>query len=157
MSRQIALRPQKVEVAAPRELVFEVVASAGKKVGESPEGKLFEFETRWREKVIRTVEAVTLEAPVRIGYRWVEGQLDDVEEQIVFEAPTEHLTVMIYSGRLGTGGGIIGFLRTVLFVRPVFNRLVKEHLLQAKEIAERRALRSRTHPRPTRSDRIDGS
>lgn len=147
LSRQVALKAQKVEVSASRELVFEVVASAGKKVGESPEGKLVEFETRWRGRVITTVEAVTLEPPLRIGYRWVEGQLDDVEEEILFEAPSEHLTVMSYSGRLGTGGGLKGYLRTVLLVRPVFNRLVKEHLQEGKEIAERRAIRSRTHPR----------
>ncbi len=148
LSRQVTVKSQRVEVAAPRELVFQVVASAGKKVGEIAEGRLVEFETRWRGKVIKTIEVVTLEPPTRIGYRWVEGRLDDVEEQIVFEASSQDLTVMNYSGRLGTGGGMKGLLRTVLFVRPIFNRLVKEHLRQGKQIAEKRALRSRTHPRP---------
>ena len=145
--RTVALKRQEVEVAAPRELVFEVVASAGKTVGDSAEGKLVEFETRWRDRVIKTVEAVTLEPPTRVRYRWVEGPLEHVEEEILLDSPAPDQTVMTYSGRLGAGAGIRGWLRTVLIVRPVFSRLVQDHLLEEKRLSEKRAQRSRVHPR----------
>ncbi len=140
------MKRQTVEVAAPRELVFEVVASAGKTVGDTERGKLVEFETHWRDEVIKTVEELILDPPSRIGYRWVEGPLDDVEEEIRFDAPAPDRTVMTYSGRLHAGAGVAGWLRTLLFVRPIFNRLVREHLLEGKRIAEKRAQRSRVHP-----------
>jgi hypothetical protein len=46
-------------------------------------------------------------------------------------------------------GDIVEGLRMVLFVRPVFNRLVSEHLEEARRMAERRAKRSRLFPRST--------
>ncbi len=127
--------------------MFEVVSSAGKKIGDSPEGKLVEFETHWRGKQIKTIEAVSLEPPVRIGYRWVEGPLDQVEEEIVFEARAADVTLMRYAGRIAGARGLTGWLRTVLIVRPIFNRLVREHLVAGKEMAEKRARRSHVHPR----------
>ncbi len=147
MSRQISLTPQRVRVEAPRALVFEVVASAGKTLERTGDEKLVEFESRFRKQVVRTTEAVVLEPPSRIRYRWVEGLLDDVEEEIAFEALSPSVTLMAYSGRIGAGRGFRGWVRTVLFVRPVFNRLVREHLLEGKQIAEKRAERSRLHPK----------
>ena len=145
--RKVELKLQSVEVAAPPELVFEVVAGAGKTVGKTERGNLVEFETTWREKVIKTIEEVELDPPRRIGYRWIEGPLDYVVEEIRFEPVGSGKTVMTYSGRLGAPPGLIGWLRTMLFVRPVFNRLVREHLFEGKHIAETRAQRSRVHPR----------
>ena len=145
--RKVELKRRSVDVAAPPELVFEVVASAGKTVGKTERGNLVEFETTWRERVIKTIEEVELDPPRRIGYRWVEGPLDDVVEEIRFERAGSDETAMTYSGRLGAPPGLIGWLRTLLFVRPVFNRLVREHLFEGKRIAETRAKRSRVHPR----------
>lgn len=143
--RRIALKDQSVEVAAPRELVYEVVSSAGKKVGETDLGHLVEFETRWRDRVIKTVEEIQLDAPREIRYRWVDGPLDDVEEVIRFGDVDGERTTMTYSGRLGAGRGLVGWLRTALVVRPVFNRLVREHLEDGRRIAEKRAARSHVH------------
>ncbi len=145
--RRVALKTQRVEVAAPRELVYEVVSSAGKKVGETERGKMVEFETPWRGRVIKTVEEVQLDAPREVRYRWIEGPLENVEEVIVFDEVGEDRTAMTYSGRLGGGNGLIMWLRTALLVRPVFNRLVRDHLEEAKRIAEKRAARSRVHRR----------
>lgn len=150
--RTVELKRQSVDVAAPQELVFEVVASAGKTVGKTERGNLVEFETTWREKTIKTIEEIELDPPQRIGYRWVEGPLDDVVEEIRFESAGSDKTTMTYSGRLGATPGPIGWLRTLLFVRPVFNRLVREHLLEGKRIAETRARRSRVHPRTATRD-----
>lgn len=106
-----------------------------------------EFETRLGDRVIKTVEEVQLRRPDRIGYRWVEGPLDGVEEEIRFEEQRRGETLMTYSGSLEAPRGLVGWLRTFFFVRPVFNRLVGEHLVEGKRVAERRAARSRVHPR----------
>lgn len=141
------LKRQKVLVAAPRELLFEVVAAAGKKIGKTADGTLVEFETQLGDRMVKTVEEVRLRAPYSIAYRWVEGPLDGVEEEIRFEQAGPGDTVMVYSGDLQSAPGVRGWLRTILVVRPIFNRLVKEHLAQGKQVAERRAERSRIHPR----------
>jgi hypothetical protein len=127
--------------------VFEVVASAGKTIGKTERGDYVEFETTWREKVIKTIEVVELDPPRRIGYRWVEGPLDDVVEEIRFERVGSDGTAMTYSGRVGAPPGLIGWFHTLLFVRPIFNRLVRDHLFEGKRIAETRVKRSRVHPR----------
>jgi len=150
LNRQPAHRcpeASKVDVAAPGELLFEVIASAGRVVGDTHEGKLVEFETSWRDQVIKTVELVMVDPPARIAYRWVEGPLDRVEEEILLEASAPDRTVMAYTGRGGTGAGLRGWLRTLVVVRPIFNRLVLSHLLEGKRLAEERARRSRVHPR----------
>jgi hypothetical protein len=102
--RTVRLKKQKVRVYAPRELVYEVVAAAGKTVADDGREKLVEFETRWRGRVIKTTEAVELDSPERIRYRWVEGPLEGVEEEIRFEDSGLEATELIYSGRLQLPG-----------------------------------------------------
>lgn len=146
--RRVRLKRQTVHVTAPRELAFEVVADAGNKTGDTANGVLVEFETKLGDRVIKTIEEVRLRPPKSIAYRWVEGPLDGVEEEIRFEQQVPGQTSMIYSGSLQAPAGIVGWLRTMFVVRPIFNRLVTEHLEQGKQMAEKRAQRSRVHPRP---------
>jgi len=143
--KTLRLRRQIVEVDAPQKLVFEIVASAGKTVGRNDAAQLVEFETEWRGRVMKTVEEVRPEFPREIAYRWVKGPLEEVEERIRFEAVTDDVTRVVYTGNIGAGRGVVGRLRTLLFVRPVFNRLVREHLEEGRRIAEKRAQRSRVH------------
>ncbi len=145
---RVRLKRQTVRVAAPRELTFEVVAAAGKKTGETDDGIIVEFETQRGGRVITTIEELRLRPPHSIAYRWLEGPLDDVEEEIRFEQHGPGETLMTYSGSLGAPRGVVGWLRTFFVVRPIFNRLVTEHLLEGKRVAEKRAARSRVHPRP---------
>ncbi len=140
------LKRQTVRVAAPRELCFEVVAAAGKKTGETDNGILVEFETNLGDRVVKTVEELRLDPPDSITYRWLEGPLDGVEEEIRFEQHGPE-TLMSYSGTLEVPAGISGWLRTMFVVRPIFDRLVAEHLEQGKQMAEKRAKRSRVAPR----------
>jgi hypothetical protein len=146
--RTVRLKTQMVRVDASRELVYEVVAAAGKNVGRSDDGsELVEFETHWHGRMINTLESVDLDPHERIGYSWVKGPLEGVEEEIRFAAIGPDVTEVTYSGRFGARQGLVGRLRAVLFVRPIFNRLVTEHLEEARRIAEKRARRSRVHPR----------
>ncbi|HVM35470.1 MAG TPA: SRPBCC family protein [Actinomycetota bacterium] len=148
--RTISLKRQAIEVDAPRDLVFEVVASAGKKIRDVDGGKVVEFETRWRHRSIKTVEEVRLDPPREIRYRWLEGPIQHVDERIVFSPEGPGKTKMTYTGHIGSGRGFIGWVRSYMFVRPVFDRLVREHLKEGKRTAERRADRSRVHPGPAR-------
>lgn len=131
------MKRQTVHVAAPRELTFEVVAAAGKKTGETGDGILVEFETQLGNRVIKTLEEVRPRPPDSITYRWLEGPLDGVEEEVRFEQNPSGETSMTYSGTLEPPGGIAGWLRTMFAVRPIFNRLVTEHLEQGKQVAEK--------------------
>ncbi len=140
------LKTQSVGVAAPRELVFEVVAAAGKDVGEVEDGRLVEFETEWAGRVITTTESVSLERPRRIGYRWVTGPLIGVEEEILLEETGPRSTEMTYRGRFRTPKGVVGWLRGAVVVRPIFNKLVRQHLEQGKDLAEARAERAKLYP-----------
>lgn len=143
--RTIALNRQSVEVDAPAGLVFEVVASAGKKIRDIEGGTVVEFESVWRDRVVRTVEEVLLDPPRQIRYRWLEGPLEHVEERIGFAERGDGMTSMTYSGEIGTSGGIGAWSRLLMLVRPGFNRLVLEHLEQGKQVAEKRAQRSHVY------------
>jgi hypothetical protein len=104
-----------VRVAARRELVYEVVAAAGRTVGDTGREKLVEFETRWRGRVIKTIEAVELDSLERIRYRWVEGPLEGVEEEIRFKDSGLEATELIYSGRLQLPrGNVVEAFRVLL-------------------------------------------
>lgn len=140
------LRPQELRIEAPRELVFDVIASAGKEIGEAGEERLVEFETRWRGRVYKSTEAVSLERPHRIGYTWLMGPVLDVEEEILLTEVGPRTTQLRYRGSFAPPAGATGWFRSITVVRPIFNRLVRNHLEEAKKLSEARALRSRVYP-----------
>jgi hypothetical protein len=149
---RIALETQRVRVEAPRELCFEVVASAGRVIERISETeRVVEFLTDYRGRTIRTVERVVLEPPRRIRYSWLEGPLPSVEEEIAFLAQGSTATEIVYSGAFSPQPGALGWVYGRLFVKSRFERIVREHLLDAKAIAEKRAVRSRRYP----SDRLE--
>jgi hypothetical protein len=144
----ITLEKQRVRVGAPRELCFEVVASAGKVIDRISESEsVVEFLTDYRGHTVRTVERVVLEPPRRIRYSWLEGPLPSVEEEISFLAEGSDETEIVYSGAFSSQPGALGWVSAWLFVKSRFERIVREHLLEAKTIAEKRAARSRRYPR----------
>ena len=143
------LKEQSVSVSAPRDLVFEVVAAAGKKIDATGTRSIVEFETAWRGRTIKTVEEVELFRPDRISYRWIEGPLEGVEEDITFGETGAGLTLMSYRGTFRPQPGALGWVRSFFFVRPTFNKLVLDHLREGGRIAEERARRSRVYPSAT--------
>lgn len=140
------LKTQGIRIQAPRELVFDLIASAGKEVGETGEERLVEFETRWRGRVYKSTEAVSLERPQRIGYRWIMGPVVGVEEEINLTELSTLVTQLTYRGNFDRPPTLTGWFRAITVVRPIFNRLVRSHLEEAKKLSEARALRSRTYP-----------
>jgi hypothetical protein len=143
------LSTQTTIIEAPRELCFEVVAAGGRRVEKRSESEwVVEFVTEAGGRKIRTVELLNLDRPRAIQYRWLEGPIPDVSETVLFTAIDERVTELTYTGRISLGKGPIRWLIVRLRVKRLFERLVREHLHQAKEVAEKRAERSRVHARP---------
>lgn len=145
----ISLERQQVKAAAPRQLCFEVVSSAGKLLEKrSDTERVYEFTTPYGGREIRTVELLTLDAPRAIHYRWLEGPLEAVEETISFEE-SGGATAIIYEGRISLGWNPVRYVYGRRKVKPAYDRIVTEHLAGAKDIAEKRAARSHLHGRPS--------
>lgn len=132
------------------------MASAGKLLERrSDTERVVEFTTDRGGSQVRTVELLSLEKPEVIRYEWLEGPLNDVREAIYFDEIDQTTTRLRYEGEFSFRGGIFGAIVGRFKIRPIFDRLVAEHLLEAKAIAERRASRSRLYPNPVA--RSDGS
>lgn len=143
----IKLRTQSVRADAPQELCFEVVAAAGRKVEEiSPTERLVEFNTSYRGREVVTLERLVLRKPARIDYEWVEGPLPYVRESIAFVSKSGGRTSIVYEGEFDVAGGLARLIAR-LWIKSRFERIVLEHLDEAKRIAEQRAERSHVHRR----------
>lgn len=142
----IKLRTQSVVAAAPQQLCFEVVAAAGHKVEDlSPTERIVEFKTDYRGREVVTLERLRLEAPTRIDYEWVKGPLPEVRESITFIEEVGDRTRITYEGTFDVGGGPLARIVARVGIKPRFERLVLEHLEDAKRMAEKRAFRSHVH------------
>ena len=148
------LRQQEVVVDAIPELCFEVVAAAGRRLETRSETEwVVEYVTGAGGREITTVELLTLERPRAIHYRWLEGPLPEVSETIRFLPLSGDKTKLAYSGTFSVGKGPLGWLIGLFRIKPLFERVVKEHLEQAKEISEKRAERSRVYTRSVQTRR----
>ncbi|MDQ3963325.1 MAG: hypothetical protein M3277_05345 [Actinomycetota bacterium] len=142
----IKLRTQSVVANAPRALCFEVVAAAGRVIAEtSPTDRIVEFKTTYRGREVVTVEKLHLEPATRIDYEWIKGPLPEVRESIAFTTDGDNRTRITYDGVFDVKGGLFGRIIARLSIKPAFERIVLEHLEEAKDIAERRARRSHVH------------
>lgn len=142
----INLRTQSVVAAAPQKLCFEVVAAAGRVIEEaSPTDRIVEFKTTYRGREVVTVERLHLDPPTRIDYEWVKGPLPEVRESISFSVDGDKLTRITYEGVFDVRGGPLARLVARVAIKPSFDRIVLEHLEDAKDIAERRARRTHVH------------
>lgn len=151
------LSPQRLEIDAPCPLVWEMITSVGR--GQIPGSKnkahlverksehvlIAEFVTHSGKKVYTTLEEVTLHPPDRITYRHLEGPLPYVWEEIELKDADMEAgrgkTLLLYSGEFRTKS-LLGYLLGPLYIKPLFDRLAREHLQELKEAAESRAARS---------------
>lgn len=145
------LGPLAFEIEAPRELVYEVLSAPylGRASEESIEvlaGDKSIVVAAHLTKVhfyeARTVEAVELEPPTRIGFRHLTGPVPEAVEEFRLEAASEG-TKLHYDGRLGIDFFWLGRIAGRRWVVPQWNRAVAEHMGAVKEKAERRAERHR--------------
>jgi hypothetical protein len=145
------LGPLTVSIAAPREVVFDVVATPylgrttralGPKlrvVERTGDMALAEHFTPFGPLTTRTLETVRFERPERVHFRLVRGPVPHVVEQFTLHE-TERGTELRYLGELGSdlwlAGRIWGF-----FVARRWNAAVRTSLANVKLEAERRAAR----------------
>ncbi len=145
------LGPLAVRIAAPREVVFDVVA--GPYLGATPralESKLEVIErgedmvlaahfTQIRGFVATTVETVRFEPPSLVHFRLVRGPVPHVVEQFVLEE-ADGGTELLYRGELGADLWALGRWWGERVGRH-WERAVRASLGSVKAEAERRAAR----------------
>lgn len=143
------LGPQTWRIAAPRELVFEVISAPY--LHQTPrvlEGKLHVLErdgdivlaahfTRTGPIVTTTVETVRFEPPERVHFRLVRGPVPHVVETFALHE-TDEGTELEYGGELGTDLWRLGRWWGALVARR-WEAAVRESLAAVKAEAERRA------------------
>lgn len=145
------LGPLTLEIAAPRELVFEVISSPyldrtpralASKLRVLERGRdmvLAEHFTPAGPLVTTTLETVRFEPPERVHFRLVRGPVPYVAEQFALRE-TEAGTELVYSGELGADLWALGRWWGAL-VASRWESAVRESLSGVKAEAERRAAR----------------
>ena len=156
----IRIPTAEVRVQADRRLAFQVLTAWG---AAGPDGRpnatvlektgdrvLCEFHTPVKaffglEWVYRTVEWVTVKEPERIQFEAIRAplpvllclwSLDQWDECCVFK----------YDATIALHGSLLGWIFGILFIRPMFKRMMREHLVELKTTIETRAARSRVFP-----------
>jgi hypothetical protein len=147
------LGPITIRIAAPPELVFEVISAPY--LARAPRGSGIEVLARDDAVVVaahdtkvhfytaRTVEVVEFEPPTRVGFRHLTGPVPHAVEQFAL-AERDGATELRYDGELGIDFFVLGRIAARHWVRPQWERVVREHLDDLRERAEQRAARQRS-------------
>ncbi len=162
---KVRLAHMKLFIGAPRELVFQMISAIGK--GRLPGGDgessrvleregntlIAEFYSRSGKRIYRTLERVELYPPERLSFSHLEGPLTYSEEEFVLVERDGGMELQ-YRGeiecKLRFGPGL-GWLTALLYVRPKYNALIRDHMDHLKDAAEARAARSHVFRQSTRS------
>jgi hypothetical protein len=145
------LGPLRVRIQAPRELVYEIISAPylGRARNDSIEvlarGEslvVASHLTKIHFYLARTVEAIELEPPARIGFRHLTGPVPYAIEQFRLEQERGE-TELHYDGQLGIDFFVLGRIAGRRWVVPQWHRAVAEHLDSVKALAEQRARRAR--------------
>ncbi len=140
------LGPVAWEIAAPRELVFELIESPYRRTPRAMQEKLQVWErgtdmvlaahvTAVGRRKVTTVETVRFEPPERIHFRLVRGPVPHVSE--AFElAETNAGTELTWRGELGTDFGALGERWGAIVARS-WARAVELSIVAVKAEAER--------------------
>ena len=147
--RERLLGPQEVAIAAPRDVVFDVIASPYFRTPRAMQDKLEVLE-RGEDLVLAahhtplaygqkatTVETVRFERPQRIHFRLVRGPVPHVTERFDL-TETGDGTTLIYTGELGTDLWGLGASWGAIVARS-WERTVAESLAEVRTESERRA------------------
>ncbi|MCI0346642.1 MAG: SRPBCC family protein [Chloroflexi bacterium] len=153
----IALGPISARIAAPPQLVYQMLSAIGQGGGQDGEraevleqrdGELVcDFWTRVSlpggvDRLVRTRERVTLRPPDSVGYEHLDGPLAGMTETISVAPDPNGGTRMTYAGSYEPRG-ILDQLRVRLLARPVIGRVIRQHFDDVRARAEARAVRSR--------------
>jgi hypothetical protein len=146
------LGPITVRIAAPRELVFEIISAPY--LGRTPRGSGIEVLARGENLAVavhytkvhfytaRTVEVVAFEPPSRVSFRHLTGPVPHAIEHFALEDLGGE-TELRYGGELGIDFFLLGRIAGRRWVRPQWEQTVRRHLEDVKRRAEERAARVR--------------
>jgi hypothetical protein len=138
------LGPIEIEIAAPRDLVFTMISEPY--LGRTPADSGIEVLAKGEDLAVaahltkvhfyeaRTVEAIEFEAPARVGFRHLTGPVPHAVEQFVLEED-DGGTVLRYDGEIGIDFFVLGRIAGRRWVRPQWERTVRDHLKDLKERA----------------------
>jgi len=140
------LGPTTWTIAAPRELVFELIESPYRRTPHAMREKLQVWEqgadmalaahvTTVGRRRVTTVETVRFERPERIHFRVVRGPVPHVSESFAL-AETDAVTELTWHGELGTDFGYLGELWGARVARA-WAHAVAESIAAVKAVAER--------------------
>jgi hypothetical protein len=147
--RQQLLGPIVQHVAAPHEVVFDVIAAPY--LGRTPRALADELDVweRGSDMVLAahftevkcgtttTLETVRFERPARVDFRLVRGPVPHLVESFLL-TPTDEGTELLWHGELGTDAGTIGEWWGARVAR-VWTRAVEASMHEIAGEAERRA------------------
>ena len=161
---KVILKPQYVEIDAPRGLVFQLLTAFGRGrvagdntestelISEDGDTKVVEFNTRAGPFTYTTLEEVTLFQPERIEFRHLEGPLAFSEETFTLDETSNGGTILTHSGSfIWSRFPFFGWFGGIVYTRPTYHRVIRKHLAVVKQASEARATRSHVFPRPGRS------
>jgi hypothetical protein len=140
--------PIAVRIDAPRDLVFELISAPY--LGRTPHDSGIEVLAGGRDLAValhrtpvhfyeaRTVEAIDFEPPARVGFRHLTGPVPHAIEEFTLEE-AEGATELGYRGEIGIDYFLLGRLAARHWVRPQWERVVREHMEDIKRRSEQRA------------------
>ena len=147
-------------IAAPRELVFEVLNapyttraprdSGVEVLARSDSLAIAAHHTKVHFYTARTVEVVEFGPPSRVGFRHLAGPVPHAVEQFTLEEFRDG-TELRYAGEVGIDFFLLGRLAARHWVRPQWERAVREHLDEVTDRAEQRAAARRSRESPNAS------
>jgi hypothetical protein len=146
------LGPLTIRIAAPRELVFEIISAPY--LGRAPGASGIEIVARSDALVVaahhtkvhfytaRTVEMVDFEPPGRVGFTHLTGPVPHAVEEFRLEE-IDGGTELRYGGQVGIDFFALGRIAGRYWVRPQWERAVRGHLDDLRNRAELRSSRAR--------------
>jgi hypothetical protein len=147
------LGPIEVRIAAPRELVFEMIREPY--LGHTPRDSGIEVLARGEDLAVAahhtkvhfytatTVEAIDFKAPARVGFRHLSGPVPHAVEEFALEE-LDGATNLRYVGEVGVDFFLLGRIAGRSWVRPQWEQTVRNHLEDLKQRAEQLAARRRS-------------
>jgi hypothetical protein len=152
------LGPIEIRIAAPRDRVFEMISEPY--LRHAPQKSGIEVLARGQDLAVaahhtkvhfyaaRTVEAVSFEPPGKVGFRHLAGPVPHAVEEFALEE-VDGVTELRYGGQIGIDFFFLGRIAGRHWVRPQWERAVRQDLEDLKQRAEE--LSARRQSRQSRS------
>ena len=152
------LGPIEIRIAAPRDRVFEMISEPY--LRHTPQKSGIEVLAKGEDLAVaahhtnvhfytaRTVEAVTFAPPDKVGFRHLAGPVPHAVEEFVLDE-ADGITELRYAGQIGIDFFFLGRIAGRRWVRPQWERAVREDLEDLKQRAEQLSARRQSRQSPS--------